>query len=311
VFSPQVLDLNALVNRMSEMLLGVLRDEMEFVVKLEPEACCISADAGQVEQVIMNLVVNARDAMPHGGKLTLETAHIARDAAPPGRPAAPVKGDFVMLAVTDTGVGMDALTQSKIFEPFFTTKSKEEGTGLGLSVVYNIVRASGGHVRVSSEPGRGTTLQVFFPRVDSPARPQPAAAPVKILRTGRETILVAEDQPDLRWMICQFLQELGYSVLEAKDGGDAVALAEQYKGTIDVLLTDVVMPHIRGSEVARRLSETRPEMKIIFMSGYTEGEFGAEPDETLGPATTLLQKPFELDSLALKIRQVLEARSRR
>ena len=311
VFSPQVLDLNALVNRMSEMLLGVLRDEMEFVVKLDPDACCISADPGQIEQVIMNLVVNARDAMPQGGKLILETAHVARDAARVNRPPSLPRGDFVMLAVSDTGIGMDSATQSKIFEPFFTTKSKDEGTGLGLSVVYNIVRASGGHVRVNSEPGRGTTLQVFFPRVDTPAKPQPVEAPVKTARTGRETILVAEDQPDLRWMICQFLQELGYSVLEAKDGGDAVALAEQYKGTIDVLLTDVVMPYIRGSEVARRLCASRRDLKVIFMSGYTEGEFGAVPGENLEPGTTLLQKPFELDSLALKIRQVLEARSRR
>jgi two-component system cell cycle sensor histidine kinase/response regulator CckA len=216
-----------------------------------------------------------------------------------------------MLAVTDTGIGMDADTQSRIFEPFFTTKNKDEGTGLGLSVVYNIVRASGGHVRVSSERGRGATLQVFFPRVDTPAKARPVEAPVATVRTGRETILVAEDQPDLRWMICQFLQELGYSVLEAKDGGDAVALAEQYKGTIDVLLTDVVMPHIRGSEVARRLAATRPEMKVIFMSGYTEGEFSTVPNENLAPGTTLLQKPFELDSLALKIREALQARSRR
>jgi two-component system cell cycle sensor histidine kinase/response regulator CckA len=311
VFSPQVLDLNELVNRMSEILLGVLRDEMEFEIKLDPDACCVSADPGQIEQVIMNLVVNARDAMPQGGKLTLETAHITRDAARAGRPTALPRGDYVMLAVTDTGIGMDADTQSRIFEPFFTTKSKDEGTGLGLSVVYNIVRASGGHVRVSSERGKGTTLQVFFPRVDTPAKARPVEAPVATVRTGRETILVAEDQPDLRWMICQFLQELGYSVLEAKDGGDAVALAGQYKGTIDVLLTDVVMPHIRGSEVARRIGASRPDMKVIFMSGYTEGEFGAVPNENLEPGTTLLQKPFELDSLALKIREALQARSRR
>jgi PAS domain S-box-containing protein len=311
VFSPQVLDLNELVNRMSEILLGVLRDEMAFEIKLDPDACCVSADPGQIEQVIMNLVVNARDAMPQGGKLRLETAHVTRDAAHAGRPTTLPRGDYAMLAVTDTGIGMDADTQSRIFEPFFTTKSKDEGTGIGLSVVYNIVRASGGHVRVSSERGKGTTLQVFFPRVDTPAKPRPVEAPVETVRTGRETILVAEDQPDLRWMICQFLQELGYSVLEAKDGGDAVALAEQYKGTIDVLLTDVVMPHIRGSEVARRLAATRPEMKVIFMSGYTEGEFSTVPNESLEPGTTLLQKPFELDSLALKIREALQARSRR
>ncbi len=311
VFSPQVLDLNSLVNRMSEMLLEVLRDKMEFVVKLDPDAGCVSADPGQIEQVIMNLVVNARDAMPNGGTLTLQTAHIPPDAPRATRASALLRGDFVMLAVSDTGIGMDIDTQSRIFEPFFTTKSKDEGTGLGLSVVYNIVRASGGHVRVSSEPGRGSTLQVFFPRVATPAKPLSIEVQAKTLRGGMETILVAEDQPDLRWMICQFLQQLGYSVLEAKDGGDAVALAEQYKGTIDVLLTDVVMPHIRGSEVAHRLSQSRPDLRVIFMSGYTEGEFDAVPGESLEPGTALLQKPFELDFLALKIREVLEARSRR
>jgi CheY-like chemotaxis protein len=311
VFSPQVLDLNSLVSRMSEMLLGVLRDEMEFAVALDPDSCCVSADPGQVEQVIMNLVVNARDAMPRGGKLTLTTTLIARDAPRSTRPSTLPRGEYVMLSVTDTGVGMDAATQSRMFEPFFTTKSKDEGTGLGLSVVYNIVRASAGSVRVSSEPGRGSTFQVFFPRVATPARSQPVVPAVKASRTGMETILVAEDQPDLRWMICQFLQELGYSVLEAKDGGDAVALAEQYKGTIDVLLTDIVMPHVRGSEVARQLSASRPNIKVIFMSGYTEGEFDAVSGENRGPGTTLLQKPFELNSLAVTIREVLEARSRR
>ena len=310
VFSPQVLDLNFLVNRMSEMLLGVLRDEMEFVVKLDPDSCCISADPGQIEQVIMNLVVNARDAMPQGGKLTLETAHLGTDALRSKRFSGMPLGEYVVLSVADTGVGMDADTQSRIFEPFFTTKNKDEGTGLGLSVVYNIVRASGAHVRVISELGRGATFQIFFPRVASPVKPQPVEHPVEALRTGMETILVAEDQPDLRWMICQFVQQLGYSVLEAKDGGDAVALAEQYRGTIDVLVTDIVMPHVRGSEVARLLSLSRPGMKVIFMSGYTEGEFGGGLGE-VGAGTTILQKPFELDAIAVNIREDLEARSRR
>lgn len=309
VFSPQVLDLNSLVNRMSEMLLGVLRDEMEFVVKLDADACCINADPGQIEQVIMNLVVNARDAMPKGGKVTVETAKVDTDAARARRSYGLPRGDYVMLAVTDTGVGMDHDTQSRIFEPFFTTKRKDQGTGLGLSVVYNIVRSSRGYVRVNSEPGRGTTLRVFFPRVAAPPQAEPVEIPAKTASAGKETILVAEDQPDLRWMICQFLQERGYSVLEAKDGGDAVALAEQYQGTIDVLLTDVVMPQIRGGEVARRLSASRPQMKVIFMSGYTEGEFGAVPENSEA-GTTILQKPFELDSLAGKIREVLNARSR-
>jgi nitrogen-specific signal transduction histidine kinase/CheY-like chemotaxis protein len=309
VFSPQVLDLNSLVSRISEMLLGLLREEMDFSVKLNPEAVCISADPGQVEQVVMNLVVNARDAMPDGGKLTLETARVLIDPARVSRFTAVPPGDYVMLAVSDTGVGMDADTQSRIFEPFFTTKSREEGTGLGLSVVYNIVRASGGHVRVASEPGRGSTLQVFFPRIAAAPAPEPVPAPARTARTGMETVLVAEDQPDLRWMICQFLQERGYSVLEAKDGRDAVALAEQYKGRIDVVLTDVVMPHARGPEVARRLVASRPDIKVIFMSGYTEGEFGS--GDKPGSEHLILQKPFELDFLAVKIREVLEAKTRR
>ena len=312
VFSPQVLDLNALVNRISEILLGLLREEMEFAVKLEPGFCCISADPGQIEQVIMNLVVNARDAMPKGGKLTLQTSRADLRSTRTSKASAVPAGDYVILSVTDTGIGMDAETQSRIFEPFFTTKSKDEGTGLGLSVVYNIVRGSGGHVRVTSEPGRGSMLEVFFPRVSAPPAPHLVEGRSEASHAGMETILVAEDQPDLRWMICQFLQGLGYSVLEGKDGRDAVELAEQYVGTIDVLVTDVVMPHLRGPEVARRLSKVRPDMKVIFMSGYTEGEFGTTANgEKPGPEATLLQKPFELNALALKIREVLETRTRR
>ena len=310
-FSPQVLDLNSLVNRMSEMLLGLLREEMDFVVNLSGDGCCISADPGQIEQVIMNLVVNARDAMPKGGRLTLETRLVHSNSLDLNQAPAVEAGDYVMLAVSDTGIGMDPETQSHIFEPFFTTKSKDEGTGLGLSVVYNIVRGSGGHVRVFSEPGKGSTLQIYFPHVAE--RPTEEVIKDRVepsrIGSGMETILVAEDQPDLRWMICQFLQALGYSVLEATDGRDAVALAEQYTGRIDVVVTDVVMPHFRGPEVVRRISEKRPDVKVIYMSGYTEGEVAAVAEEH-GPETPLLQKPFELDFLAAKIREVLEARTR-
>ena len=309
-FSPQVLDLNSLVNRMSEMLLGLLREEVEFVVKLTPEPCSISADPGQIEQVIMNLVVNARDAMPKGGMLTLETAPVTSNSVRASSLSNATREEYVMLSVSDTGVGMDADTRSRIFEPFFTTKSKDEGTGLGLSVVYNIVRGSGGHVHVSSEPGKGSTFQVYFPRVAAPPLPLPQPVVHGARNTGMETILVAEDQPDLRWMICQFLQGLGYSVLEAKDGRDAVALAEQYGGKIDVVVTDVVMPHIRGAEVARRLKASRPDIKVIFMSGYTGGEV-SEINAESAQDTLLLQKPFELEFLAAKIRQVLETESRR
>ena len=311
VFSPQVLELNSVVSRMSEMLLGVLREEMEFKVKLNPEEIYVSADRGQIEQVIMNLVVNARDAMPKGGKLALETARVRIDQTRASRFSAVPPGDYVMLAVSDTGIGMDAETQSRIFEPFFTTKSRDEGTGLGLSVVYNIVRGSGGHVRVDSELGRGTTLRAFFPRVSTPPTEEAEPSRTTIPSTGMETILVAEDQPELRWMICQFLQERGYSVLEAKDGRDAVELAEQYNSAIDVVLTDVVMPFLRGPEVARRISASRPQIKVIFMSGYTEGEVIPERQIEWDGRAVLLQKPFELDLLAVKIREVLEAGTRR
>ncbi|HKU25863.1 MAG TPA: ATP-binding protein, partial [Candidatus Sulfotelmatobacter sp.] len=270
----------------------------------------ISADPGQIEQVIMNLVVNARDAMPKGGKLTLETTHIGREKARLGRASSLPLGDFVMLAVTDTGIGMDAETQSRMFEPFFTTKSKEEGTGLGLSVLYNIVRSFGGHVRVSSEVGRGSTFRIYFPRLSAPTKIGLPEFSLEPAQPGKETILVAEDQPDLRWMICHYLQELGYAVLEAKDGADAVALAQHYAGRIDLLLTDVVMPHIRGSEVARQMLEHRPDMQIIFMSGYTEGEIWSVENDH-GSEAVVLQKPFELHMLATKIREVFEMRSRR
>ncbi|PYX32066.1 MAG: hypothetical protein DMG77_04425 [Acidobacteria bacterium] len=311
VFSPQVIDLNALVGEMSKMLRGLLGEEMELAVKLDPWLGSISADPGQLEQVIMNLVVNARDAMPQGGRLGIETANMNVQDGSARHHAVVPAGKYVRLTVSDSGIGMDSETQSHIFEPFFTTKSKEEGTGLGLSVVYNIVRNSGGHLWVNSEPGHGSAFHVYFPRVEAVPEGQLVRAPADSARSGTETILVAEDQPDLRWMICQYLQELGYSVLETKDGTDAAALAEQYKGRIDVLLTDVVMPGMRGPEVAKRLASTRPGMKVIYMSGYTEGGFESGGEGQLGETASLLQKPFRLDHLASKIREVLGAASRR
>jgi CheY-like chemotaxis protein len=205
---------------------------------------------------------------------------------------------------------MDADTRSHIFEPFFTTKSKEEGTGLGLSVVYNIVRGIGGHVRVTSELGHGSTFEVFLPRIAATAQPRAVPTRAPGSRTGTGTILVAEDQPELRWMICQYLQALGYAVLEATDGDDALALASQYKGPIDVLLTDIVMPNLRGPEMAQRLAASRPEVQVIFMSGYTEGAFDLAPSDKLAAGHVLLQKPFELKFLHEKIREILQARSR-
>ena len=311
VFSPQTVDLNSLVGEMGNMLRGLVGEEVDLVAKLDPGLWAISADPGQIEQVIMNLVVNARDAMPQGGKVGLETTNLIVEDESKRHHSVVPPGSYVRLTVSDTGVGMDHETQSHIFEPFFTTKSKGKGTGLGLSVVYNIVRGSGGHLRVSSEPGRGSSFHVYFPRCqEAVAEGRPVQAPSDSALTGTETILVSEDQPDLRWMICQYLQELGYSVLETKDGTDAVALAEQYNGTIDVLLTDVVMPGMRGPEVANRLSSARPGIKIIYMSGYTEGAFGSGGGEELNQTAPVLQKPFKLDHLAARIREVLGTPSR-
>jgi PAS domain S-box-containing protein len=310
VFNPQVLNLNLLVSNMGEMLRGLAGEEIEFVFKLEPGLGRISADAAQIEQVILNLAVNARDAMPKGGKLGLETSNfMASDEQSLTSSLVPA-GTYVTLTVWDTGVGMDADTQSHIFEPFFSTKSKAVRSGLGLAVVYNIVAGSEGHVSVRSAPGRGTAFQVYFPRVE--AAPEPESAPAETATAGPhyggETIMVAEDQPELRLMVCHYLQKLGYSVLEAKDGAAAVAAAEQYQGSIELLLTDVVMPGLRGPEVAQRLSTTRPLMKVIYMSGYTEGAFdtASGEEERHWPAATLLQKPFRLDTLAATVRQVLD-----
>ena len=293
------------------MLGGLVGEEIELRVKLDPRLGSISVDPGQIEQVIMNLVVNGRDAMPRGGRLELSTANMDVQDGSTRTHAVVPPGKYVRLTVSDTGVGMDPETQSHMFEPFFTTKSKERGTGLGLSVVYNIVHGSGGHLWVNSEPGRGSSFHVYFPRVESVPEERPAHVSADSARAETETILVAEDQPDLRWMICQYLQELGYSVLETKDGTDAAALAEQYKGTIDLFLTDVVMPGMRGPEVAKRLTSTRPGMKVIYMSGYTEGGFESGSEEELSHTAPLLQKPFKLDHLAAKIREVLGAASRR
>jgi two-component system, cell cycle sensor histidine kinase and response regulator CckA len=311
VFSAQTIDLNALVSGLGDVLSGLVGEEIELGVKLDSRAGSIRGDPGQIEQVIMNLVVNGRDAMPRGGRLELETANVDVQEVPTRTRAVVPPGKYVRLTVSDTGVGMDSETQSHIFEPFFTTKSAEKGTGLGLSVVYNIVRGSGGHLWVNSEPGRGSSFHVYLPRVDS--IPERALVPVPddSARIGTETILVAEDRPDLLWMICQYLQSLGYSVLEAKDGLEAATLAEQYQGTIDVLLTDVVMAGMRGPELATRLTSTRPDMKVIYMSGYTEGSFESCREEELSPTASLLQKPFKLDHLAATIREVLGAASRR
>jgi PAS domain S-box-containing protein len=301
---PKVLDLNGVVTENLKMLTRLIGEDIDLVMVPGSELGSVKADPGQIEQVIMNLAVNARDAMPRGGKLTIETANVSVDEsyARLHTPAAP--GEYVMLAISDTGAGMDAETQSHIFEPFFTTKGPK-GTGLGLSMVYGIVKQSGGYIWVYSEPGKGATFKVYLPRVTSSGEyvvpEQPAAFPV--ITRGQETILLVEDEVTVRRLAHEYLQLQGYTVLEAPDGATALRVSANHKGTIHLLLTDVIMPGMTGRELAHQLLQQKPDLKVLYMSGYTENAIGH--NGTLDAGISLLQKPFSLPTLKAKVREVL------
>jgi DNA-binding response OmpR family regulator len=272
-----------------------------------PNLWSVRADAGQIDQVIMNLAVNARDAMASGGKLTIETSNVTLDEDY-ARVHAPLPaGDYVMVAISDTGEGMDNETQSHIFEPFFTTKGTK-GTGLGLSTVYGIVKQSGGYIWVHSELGRGTTFKIYLPRVASTGQAVAhIAAPVEYRRVepGTETILLVEDEANLRYLARQYLEKQGYKVIEAADGAVAMQIAVAHDKVIHLLLTDVIMPGMNGRELAQRICEIRPNVKVLYMSGYTENVIGH--DGMLDTGVSLLQKPFTLRDLKGKVREVLDA----
>ena len=254
----------------------------------------------------MNLAVNARDAMPSGGKLTIETSNVSLDEEY-ARFHAPLRpGDYVMLAISDTGLGMDSETQSHIFEPFFTTKGPK-GTGLGLSTVYGIVKQSGGYIWVNSEPGKGTSFKIYLPRIAERAEPAQVVASNEsaFIEPGTETILLAEDEANLRYLARQFLEKQGYKVIEAADGAVAMQIAVAHEGVIHLLLTDVIMPGMNGRELAQRIAEIRPQTKVLYMSGYTENVIGH--NGTLDAGVRLLQKPFTLRDLKSKVREVLDS----
>lgn len=303
---PKVLDLNAVVTENFKMLTRLIGEDIELVMVPGNDLGPTEADPGQIEQVIMNLAVNARDAMPRGGKLTIETANVSLDEGyarlhPPAEP-----GEYVMLAISDSGMGMDSETQSRIFEPFFSTKGSK-GTGLGLSMVYGIVKQSGGYIWVYSEPGKGTTFKVYLPRVraaeEVPAL-QPGPAPREVQR-GRETVLLVEDEVTVLRLASEYLEQQGYTVIEAGDPATAILISNAHSGPIHMLLTDVVMPGMTGRELANQLAPRRPEMKVLYMSGYTENAIGQ--NGTLDAGITLLQKPFTLPTLKAKVREVLDA----
>lgn len=303
VIEPKVFDLNAAISDLNRMLERMIGEDIRLVKFLARDLGRIKADRGQLEQVIMNLVVNARDAMPSGGKVTIETANVELDDAYAREHFPVVPGKYVMLAIADSGIGMDAETQRHIFEPFFTTKELGKGTGLGLSTVYGIVKQSGGYIWVYSELNKGTTFKVYLPRVDEEVE---IASNVKAERSieGNETILLVEDADGIRRLTQQCLESKGYTILAVSDGPEAVQLAKQHSTPIDLLLTDVVLPSLGGPELAKQLTVVHPETRILYMSGYTDDAIVHHG--VLEPGIAFLQKPFSVDDLWNKVRSVLD-----
>ena len=302
VLNPVVLDLNGLVKNVNKMLRRLIREDIALVTALAPDLGAVRADPGQIEQALVNLAVNARDAMPQGGQLAIATQNvdIANGSAavplPPGR--------YVLLRVTDTGVGMDRETQQRVFDPFFTTKPRGKGSGLGLATVHGIVRQSGGDITVETAPGAGTTFQIYLPRVTAPLDPVAAPAVVTAPARGSETVLLAEDEELVRTLARKVLEQAGYRVLVAAGGAEALAIAERHAGPIHLLLTDVVMPEMSGRELTRRLIARRPEVRVLYMSGYADEAIAQHG--VLDPGTAFMQKPFTPGALAHRVREVLD-----
>jgi PAS domain S-box-containing protein len=307
VLAPQVLDLNGIVTELEPMLRRLIGEDIDLVTAPARGLGNVKADPAQIKQILFNLVVNARDAMPQGGKLTIETENVELDEHYARLHPDVAAGTYVMLAVTDTGVGMDPETRSRIFEPFFTTKPAGLGTGLGLATVYGIVKQSNGAISVYSEPGLGTAFKVYLPRVLEPADAV-AAVPAAGVRGGSETILLVEDNEMVRTLTCEILKRQGYTVVEAQHGADALDLARRYHGPIHLLLTDVVMPEMSGPELVSRLAPLRPQMKIVYMSGYTADAI--DHQGMLDEGIEFLAKPIGLDTLVRKLREVLDGRGR-
>jgi two-component system cell cycle sensor histidine kinase/response regulator CckA len=304
VMETRVLNLNRVVEQARGMLGRLLGEDITLVTRLAPSLGNVRADPALVEQVIVSLSVNARDAMPTGGELVIETCNLTMTGQSPEEPTELGPGNYVKLRVTDTGVGMDADTRGRIFEPFFTTKATGQGTGLGLSMAYGVVTQSGGSIAVESEPGRGTSFSVFLPTTRELRTETPAPLQTTMIRGNGETILVAEDEPPLRRVIKSILERAGYVVIDAESGEDALQLSSEHSGRIDLLLSDVVMPAIDGPELARRLLVERPTMRVLFMSGYTDERLSSH--RVNRAFSELLPKPFTAEALTVRVRAVLD-----
>ena len=303
VLEPRVLDVNDSIRSLEKMLRRILGEDIELTIRLLAGLQRCWFDPGQLQQVLMNLIVNARDAMPRGGKVTIESSNAILDASYVAVHPEAHTGAHVVIAVSDNGAGMDRQTQARIFEPFFTTKAKDHGTGLGLSTVYGIIKQSGGSIWVYSEPGEGTTFKVYIPATADEAFLAPPPTPAVVAR-GSETILLVEDETQVRLVVGNILRRAGYHVIEASNGGEALLVCEQHGATIQLLLTDVVMPRMSGRDLADRLKPLRPDMSVLFMSGYTEDAVVVHG--VLHSGIHFLQKPITPDALLRKVRQVLE-----
>ena len=304
VIQPQIFNLNEVVHEMDNMLRRLIGEDIDLETRLSPDLGMVETDPGQVEQIIMNLAVNARDAMPEGGRLTIETADVELDKKYAASHFPVIPGHYEMISVSDTGVGIPKEIQSEIFDPFFTTKEKGKGTGLGLSIVYGIVKQSNGYIWVYSEPGKGAAFKIYLPRVDKGDNSgEEAKAGAKELFMGSETIMVVEDDVMIMEMIVKVLNSCGYTVLRAGDGNEALRVSDEYKGPIHLVLTDVIMPGMGGRELANRLEETRPDTKILYMSGYADQAI--VHNGVLEKGLSFIQKPFTSNSLKKKIREVM------
>jgi PAS domain S-box-containing protein len=303
ILKPEPLDLRKVITGTENMIRRLLGEDIEVVVRFSDDIGTVMADPGQLEQVLVNLAVNARDAMPRGGTLTIDVANVELGEGSPERHLASKPGRYVVVSVSDTGCGMDAATKERIFEPFFTTKEKGKGTGLGLSTVYGIVTQSGGQVSVESEPGRGAIFRVHLPHVDGSKAPA-SRKPTPVVATGVETVLIVEDEEAVRKLAERILRSAGYEVLTAAGGGDALLLCERHGASIALLLTDVVMPQMSGRELAERLAKVTPGIRVLYMSGYDESAVANHG--ALDPGTPFITKPFSPAELTRKVRQVLD-----
>jgi CheY-like chemotaxis protein len=302
--NPEILDPNRLLVDVESILRRFLDARIVMELKLEPSLHRVRADGGQIEQALMNLVVNARDAMPNGGRLTIQTANVVLDDKQCGEHAGARPGPHVLLTVSDSGCGMDEATRQRIFEPFFTTKPLGQGTGLGLSTVYGIIKQSNGYITAESEPGRGTVFKIYLPAVDAEADDAIVSSADEEAFAGSETVLVCEDEEVVRTLACRILERSGYTVLSAENGTRGLEVAEAHDGAIDILVTDVIMPEIDGVKLAETLRETRPDLNVLYISGYAPNTIANEV--AISERAVFLEKPFSLRTLLERVREVLD-----